>query len=101
MPYILSEQIILNGVELGYNRQDIHERLRVILTKLKRDTSQIISNDNTLEIILVIFENDDVISRIIKEKKISINPEDYIGRAIQQTEIFYHDKYKSLELSDL
>ena len=92
MPYILSEQIILNGVELGYDRQDIHERLRVILTKLKRDSSQIILNDNTLEIILVIFENDDIISRIIKEKKISINPENYIGRAIQQTELFYNDK---------
>jgi hypothetical protein len=49
MPFILSEQIILNGVELGYNRQDIHERLRIILTKLKSDSSQIISNDNTLE----------------------------------------------------
>jgi adenylosuccinate lyase len=101
MPYILSEQIILNGVELGYSRQEIHEKLRVILTKVKRDTSQIISNDNTLEIILVIFENDAIISRIIKEKQISINPQDYIGRAIQQTELFYNDKYKSLELSDL
>jgi hypothetical protein len=101
MPYILSEQIILNGVELGYNRQDIHERLRVILTKFKCDTLQIISNDNTLEIILIIFETDDVISRIIKDKKISINPQDYIGRAIQQIGLFYNDKYKSLKLSDL
>lgn len=81
--------------------QEIHERLRVILTKLKCESSQIISNDNTLEIILVIFENDAIISRIIKDKKISINPEDYIGRSIHQTVLFYDDKYKSLELSDL
>lgn len=93
MPYILSEEIILNGVELGYDRQDIHERLRVILTKLKCESPQIISNDNTLEIILVIFENDPIISIIIKEKKISINPENYIGRTVQQTELFYSDKY--------
>jgi adenylosuccinate lyase len=95
MPYILSEQIILSGVELGYDRQEIHERLRVILIKLKRDSSQIISNDNTLEIILVIFENDEIISKIIKEKKISVNPLNYIGRAVQQTEFFYNDKYES------
>ena len=42
MPYILSEQIILSGVELGYDRQEIHERLRVVLTKRKCDSSLII-----------------------------------------------------------
>lgn len=98
MPYILSEQIIINGVELGYDRQDIHERLRVVLTKIKQDSSQIISNDNTLDIILVIFENDEIISKIIKEKNISINPKEYIGRSIQQTELFYSDKYTSNNL---
>jgi len=97
MPYILSEQIILSGVELGYDRQEIHERLRVILTKFKCESSQIISNDNTLEIILVIFENDEIISKIIKEKKISVNPKNYVGRSVQQTELFYSDKYKSLD----
>ena len=99
MPYILSEQIILSGVELGYDRQEIHERLRVILTKLKTDSSQIISNDNTLEIILVIFENDEIISKIINKKKISINPSNYIGRAVQQTDLFYNDKYNSLDFN--
>ena len=98
MPYILSEQIILSGVELGYDRQEIHERLRVVLTKLKTDSLQIISNDNTLEIILVIFENDEIISKIIKEKNISINPANYIGRAVHQTDLFYNDKYNSLNL---
>ena len=101
MPYILSEQIILSGVELGYDRQEIHERLRVVLTKLKCDSSLIILNDNTLEIILVIFENDEIISKIINEKNISINPSNYIGRAIQQTELFYNDKYKSLEIQEI
>ena len=101
MPYVLSEQIILNGVELGYDRQEIHERLRVVLTKLKRESSQIISNDNTLEIILVVFENDEIISKIIKEKNISINPSNYIGRSVHQTELFYDDKYKSVDSEDV
>jgi adenylosuccinate lyase len=98
MPYILSEQIILNGVEIGYDRQEIHERLRVVLTKLKCESSQIISNDNTLEIILVIFENDEIISKIIKEKNISVNPANYIGRSVHQTDFFYNDKYNSFDL---
>ena len=32
MPFILSEEIIVKGVKMGYNRQDIHEKLRVLLT---------------------------------------------------------------------
>ena len=91
MPYILSEQIILNGVELGYCRQDIHERLRIILTKIKQET-QFNLTDNILNNITSIFENDEIIDKIIKTTNISTNPENYIGRSIHQTNSFYANK---------
>ena len=87
MPYVLSEQIILYGVDLGYSRQDIHERLRVIFIKLKQECSLTISGD-TIE---NIFKNDEVIYHIIQSKNISTDPANYIGRAVQQMEMFYEN----------
>jgi adenylosuccinate lyase len=87
MPYILSEQIILYGVDLGYSRQDIHERLRVIFIKLKQESSLTISGD-TIE---TIFKDDEIIYRIIQSKNISTDPGNYIGRAVQQVENFYYN----------
>ena len=73
---IISEEIILKGVEMGYNRQDIHERLRLILTMNIYPTFDILSSD-------VIIRN------IIENNKISFNPLDYIGRSIEQSNIRY------------
>ena len=86
MPYILSEQIILNGVKLGYNRQDIHERLRIILIKIKQDTQ---NHYDVLNDIKSVFKNDDIIDNIIKTTNISVDPENYIGRSVHQINTFY------------
>ena len=88
MPYILSEQIILNGVKLGYSRQDIHERLRIILTKIKQGDQ---SHYNLTNNIKSIFKNDDIIDIIIKTTNISIDPENYIGRSVHQINTFYEN----------
>ena len=88
MPYILSEQIILNGVKLGYSRQDIHERLRIILIKIKQDDQ---SHYNLTNNIKSVFKNDDIIDTIIKTTNISIDPENYIGRSVHQTNTFYEN----------
>jgi adenylosuccinate lyase len=88
MPYILSEQIILNGVKLGHCRQDIHERLRIILIKIKQDNQ---SHYNLTINIKSVFINDDIIYNIIKTTNISIDPENYIGRSIYQINTFYEN----------
>ena len=72
---IITEEIILKGVEMGHNRQDIHERLRLILTRNNCPTFDSLSSD-------VIIRN------IIKNNKISLDPLDYIGRSIEQSKIY-------------
>lgn len=67
---IISEEIILKGVEIGYSRMDIHERLRKILT----------SNSVLYDMLL----EDNIISDIISTYDISFDPLDYIGRSIEQ-----------------
>ena len=72
---VISEQIILKGVEIGFSRQEIHEQLRSILT-----SSYQISFDSLLA--------DPLLKTIIDNNHISFNPLDYIGRSIEQSFIF-------------
>jgi hypothetical protein len=67
---IVSEEIIINGVKMGYSRQDIHERLRKILTADSLSFNCLTS--------------DNIIQNIISNNKISSNPMNYIGRSIEQ-----------------
>jgi adenylosuccinate lyase len=77
---IISEHIIIAGVKMGFNRQDIHERLRLILTA----TSSGIDVD---------FTSDDVLKRIMDENKISMIPSNYIGRCVEQIDTFYAGQF--------
>lgn len=67
---IVSEQIIISGVKMGYSRQDIHERLRKILT-VNEASFNSLSSDNIIE-------------NIINNNNITFNPMNYIGRSIEQ-----------------
>lgn len=70
---VISEEIIINGVKKGFSRQDIHERLRKILT------------NNINDSIFTCFNYDKVIENIIGDNNISFNPLNYIGRSIEQS----------------
>ena len=84
MVKIISEHLIINGVKLGYDRQDIHERLRQIFINLniKIDYPSLGNELNGL---------DDVISDILNNSKFSFNPLDYIGRCVEQINEFYQN----------
>lgn len=77
MPYIVSEEVIIKGVEMGYDRQDLHERIRKLLVN---------NNKNTTE---NIFLTDPILETIFKKQYISMCPSHYIGRCVQQIEEFY------------
>ena len=86
---IITEELILNGVNMGYNRIDIHERIRSILTKPMVSFDE--DNKFDLSTIKNIFSSDNVISQIIENYNISLEPKDYIGRCVEQIEKFYCD----------
>lgn len=66
---IISEEIILKGVEMGYSRMQIHEKLRKILTNNNIDYETLLS--------------DTVIGDIITRHNINCDPLNYIGRSIE------------------
>jgi adenylosuccinate lyase len=71
MDNIISEKIIIEGVKLGYNRQDIHEKLRNCQT-------------NNLSMY-----DDAIIKYIIERAFIIKDPIKYIGLSIEQVNDFY------------
>ena len=73
MTNIISEKVIIEGVKYGYNRQEIHERLR---------QCQVNNTD---------IYKDDVIKFIIDKSFIIKYPKEYIGRCVNQIEVFYNN----------
>lgn len=74
MTNVISEEIILKGVEKGQDRQKMHEELRLLLT----------SGTGTRKATREHLMTNDVIKNIIVENDISFNPNDYIGRCVEQ-----------------
>jgi len=91
MHNIITEEIILNGVKMGFARIDIHERIRSILTKPMKafEDDNLFENKYDIEKIKQIFEKDTVISSIINTYNISLEPCNYIGRCVAQIDKFY------------
>ena len=87
MHNVITEDLILNGVKMGYERIDIHERIRSILTKPMKSYEE--DNKFDLDKIKAIFGSDEVISSIIEKYNVSMNPNNYIGRCVEQIEKFY------------
>lgn len=71
MSHIISEKVIIEGVKLGYNRQDLHEKLRSCQTV----------NSSLYE--------DSVLKFIIEKAFIIKDPRQYIGLCSEQIQNFY------------
>ena len=89
MHNIITEELIINGVKMGYSRLDIHERIRSILTKPMKSYDE--DNNFDLSKIKHIFEKDEVISKIIEKNNISLEPMNYIGRCVEQVDKYYSE----------
>ncbi len=74
---LMSEEIILKGIEMGYDRQDLHERIRILFTQNTKN------NRN--------FSNDDILNSIISKYNIQFDPINYIGRCNEQIDDFYNE----------
>ncbi len=74
MPYIISEKILMKGIELGFDRQDLHEKIRNITLQYTHILHNNPScNNNNID---NLYKNN--IDEIIYEN-VSKNPIDYIG----------------------
>lgn len=87
LPFMITENIIMEAVKKGGDRQELHETIRQLSMQAGREVKEF-------------GRANDLVQRIIEDKSIALeredierlmNPSDYIGRAPEQVEEFISD----------
>lgn len=92
LPFMATENIIMEAVKRGGNRQDLHEEIRVLSMEAAEQVKKFGMPNDLIERM----SKSKVISMSREEIEITINPANYTGRAPQQVQEFYDETIKPL-----
>lgn len=84
LPFMIGEKIIINAVRRGENRQDVHERFRIISMSVKNRIKENGEDNNLLEMIA----DEPIFHTTHQELDEMLNPEQYVGCSQNQVERF-------------
>ena len=84
LPFMATENIMMDAVKAGGDRQELHERIRELSMEAGK-TVQVEGNDNNL---LELIAADPAFNLSLEDLQRSMDPKKYIGRAKEQTERF-------------
>ena len=90
LPFMATENIMMDAVKRGADRQVLHERIRVH----SMAASKVIKEEGGENDLLERIAADDAFGVTLDELKSIISPEKYVGRAPQQTEEFLNGVVK-------
>ena len=80
LPFMATENIMMDGVKEGGNRQELHERIRELSMEAGKNVKENGGENNLLELIVA----DDAFPLDLDTLKKSMNPKKYVGRAPRQ-----------------
>ncbi len=84
LPFMATENIMMDAVKRGADRQELHERIRVH----SMNASKVIKEEGGENDLLERIASDPIFGVTIEELHTIVRPEKYTGRAEQQTEEF-------------
>ncbi|MBK5262929.1 MAG: adenylosuccinate lyase, partial [Peptostreptococcaceae bacterium] len=84
LPFMATENIMMQAVKLGGDRQELHEKIRVHSMEAGRLVKEEGKSNDLLERI----SNDSTFKLSLKELNALMNPANFVGIAPQQTEEF-------------
>ncbi len=90
LPFMATENIMMDAVKRGADRQVLHERIRVH----SMAASKVIKEEGGENDLLERIANDEAFGVTLEELVSIISPEKYVGRAPQQTEEFLNEVVK-------
>lgn len=96
LPFMATENILMEAVKRGGDRQDLHEKIRVYSMEAGRIVKEEGGKNNLIEMIM----NDSTFKLSQEEIKDILNPQKFIGRAPQQVEDFIKEHVEPI-LKDL
>lgn len=82
LPFMATENIMMDAVKKGGNRQELHERIRVH----SMDAGKVVKSEGKPNDLLQRIANDPVFGLSIEELNAIMVPSNFVGRAPQQTE---------------
>jgi adenylosuccinate lyase len=87
LPFMATENIMMDAVKAGGDRQELHERIRTLSMEAGRNVKEKGLENNLLELIAA----DPAFNMTLEELKSTMNPAKYTGRAKEQTEEFIQE----------
>lgn len=84
LPFMATENIMMDAVKAGGDRQELHERIRELSMEAGRNVKVEGKENNLLELIAA----DPAFNLTLEELKKTMDPARYTGRAKEQTEAF-------------
>ena len=84
LPFMATENIMMDAVKAGGDRQELHERIRELSMEAGRDVKVEGKDNNLLELIAA----DPAFNLTLEELQKTMDPKKYVGRAKEQTESF-------------
>jgi len=92
LPFMATENIIMEAVKRGGNRQELHEEIRVLSMQSAEQVKKFGKHNDLIERMY----NSKVINMSKEEIDETINPKNYVGRAPEQVEEFYNESIKPI-----
>ena len=90
LPFMATENILMDAVKAGGDRQELHERIRRLSMEAGKNVKELGRENNLLELIA----RDPAFTLSEEELKEAMKPEKYTGRAKEQTETFLRETVK-------
>lgn len=92
LPFMATENIIMEAVKRGGNRQELHEEIRVLSMQSAEQVKKFGRENDLIERM----SKSAVINMSKEEIEETINPVNYVGRAPQQVEEFCNETIKAI-----
>ena len=92
LPFMATENIVMDAVKAGGDRQELHERIRELSMEAGRNVKEKGLDNNLLELIAA----DPAFNLTLDELKQTMDPAKYTGRASVQVEAYLRDVIRPL-----
>ena len=92
LPFMATENIMMDAVKNGGNRQELHEKIRTLSMEAGKNVKQEGKDNNLLELIAA----DPEFNLSLEELQATMDPSKYVGRAPIQVDNFLNTVVKPI-----
>jgi len=84
LPFMITENVMMDAVKHGGNRQELHEEIR----KLSMEAGAHVKQEGKDNDLLALIADSDAFNLTIEELEGFMNPIDYVGRSVEQVDTY-------------